>query len=187
MTEFPELREALHAWMLQALASLTADSDAAYEGLDVPEWNVDPDGVFRNIARPIDGWDFRKRRQLQQLTRWPSVGPDIYPGASVLDPNSALSMKAAVAHEISHFHRWKDRTELDRGVHRDLDEGLTSLDAALRFAGQLSPHEIQQLIRDAMQRLQLHGVALQRGSDELSDFAVAESSTNASEPSVEPH
>jgi hypothetical protein len=82
--------------------------------------------------------------------------PDIFPGSSVLDPNSALSMKAAVAHEISHFHRWKDRTELPLGVHRELDEALTSLDAALRFATQLSQHEIQQLIRDAMQRLQLH-------------------------------
>ena len=73
MTEFPGLREALRAWMLEAVATLTADSDAAYEGLDVPGWNVDPDGVFRNIARPIDGWDFHKRRQLEQLTSWPSV------------------------------------------------------------------------------------------------------------------
>jgi hypothetical protein len=88
-------------------------------------------------------------------------GSDIYPGPSVLDPNSAVSMKAAVAHEISHFHRWKDRTELALGVYRNLDEGLTSLDAALRFASHLSPHEIQQLIRDAMQRSQLHRAALQ--------------------------
>lgn len=106
-------------------------------------------------------------------------GPDIYPGPSVLDPNSALSMKAAVAHEISHFHRWKDRTELDLGVHRNLDEGLTSLDAALRFAGPLSPHEIQQLIRDAMQRLQLHRVTLRGDSAALPDLAAAEPSTNA--------
>lgn len=86
-------------------------------------------------------------------------GHDIYPGASVLDPNSALSMKAAVAHEISHFHRWEDRTELPRGVHTHLDEALTSLDAALRFP-QLSAHEVQQLVRDAMQRLQLHNAGL---------------------------
>lgn len=105
--------------------------------------------------------------------------PDIYPGPSVLDPNSALSMKAAVAHEISHFHRWKDRTELDLGVYRHLDEALTSLDAALRFAGQLSPHEIQQLIRDAMQRLQLHRVALHADKAELPDLAAAEPPTNA--------
>jgi hypothetical protein len=73
MTEFPGLKEALQAWMMEAVATLTADSDAAYEGLGVPEWGVDPDGVFRNIARPIDGWDFRERRQLQQLASWPNV------------------------------------------------------------------------------------------------------------------
>jgi hypothetical protein len=82
-------------------------------------------------------------------------GSDVYPGGNVADPNSALSMKAAVAHEISHFHRWRDATELPLDVHTDLDEAQTSLDAALRFAAQLSPHEIQQLIRDAVQRLQL--------------------------------
>ncbi|MFE8887857.1 hypothetical protein ACFYLX_18615 [Pseudarthrobacter enclensis] len=32
-------------------------------------------------------------------------GNDVYPGVDVLDPNSALSMQAAVAHEISHYHR----------------------------------------------------------------------------------
>ena len=73
MTEFPGLREALHTWVLEAVATLTADSDAAYEGPDLSQWNVDPDGVFRNIARPIDRWDFRKRGQLQQLASWPSV------------------------------------------------------------------------------------------------------------------
>ena len=94
-------------------------------------------------------------------------GKDIYPGPSVLDPNSALSMKAAVAHEISHFHRWQDGHELPLGVHRDLDEGLTSLDAALRFSGDLTPHEIQQLIRDAMQRLQLHRGTLGADAQDL--------------------
>lgn len=83
-------------------------------------------------------------------------GNDVYPGVGVLDPNSALSMQAAVAHEISHYHRWKDRTELPLDNHRHLDEALTSLDAALRFTGKLSSHEIQQLIRDAFQRMQLH-------------------------------
>lgn len=83
-------------------------------------------------------------------------GPDIYPGQAVADPNSALSMKAAVAHEISHFHRWQDQTELPDGEHPHLDEAMTSIDASLRFAGQLSAHEIQQLIRDALQRIQLY-------------------------------
>jgi hypothetical protein len=88
-------------------------------------------------------------------------------------------MKAAVAHEISHFHRWKDRTELPLGVHRDLDEALASIDAALRFSGQLSSHEIQQLIRDAMQRLQMHRVTLQADSVGSPGVAATEPSTNA--------
>jgi hypothetical protein len=37
---------------------------------------------------------------------------DIYPGTSVVDPNSSLSMRAAAAHELSHYHRWRDITEL---------------------------------------------------------------------------
>lgn len=82
-------------------------------------------------------------------------GPDVFPGPSVLDPNSALSMKAAVAHELSHFHRWNDRTELPVAEYTNLDEALTSLDAALRYASDLSAHEVQQLIRDAMQRLSM--------------------------------
>jgi hypothetical protein len=45
-------------------------------------------------------------------------GPDIYPGTSLLDPNSELSMKAAVAHELSHFHRWRDATELTVGHNK---------------------------------------------------------------------
>lgn len=83
-------------------------------------------------------------------------GADIYPGTGVVDPNSALSMKAAVAHELSHFHRWKDRRELPLGVHRHLDEAMTSLDATLRFAKDLTPHEVQQLIQDALLRLGMH-------------------------------
>lgn len=80
-------------------------------------------------------------------------GPDIYPGTGALDPNSELSMKAAAAHELSHYHRWRDTTELAIG---HLDEALTSLDAALRYSRQLSAHEIQQLIRDAVKRISLH-------------------------------
>ncbi|OWY60114.1 hypothetical protein B7486_70935, partial [cyanobacterium TDX16] len=81
-------------------------------------------------------------------------GADVYPGADVADPNSALSMKAAVAHEISHFHRWQDATQIVPEEFKHLDEALTSLDAALRFPKELSQHEVSQLIRDAIHRLQ---------------------------------
>lgn len=84
-------------------------------------------------------------------------GPDIYPGAAMADPNSTLSMKAAVAHEMAHFHRWRDRTEITPlGAYRDLDEALTSLDAARRYGRDLSPYELEQLVSDALQRLALH-------------------------------
>jgi hypothetical protein len=52
---------------------------------------------------------------------------------------------------------------LPLGVHVHLDEAQTSLDAALRFSNSLSAHEIQQLIRDAVQRLQLLRNELQQG------------------------
>ena len=122
-----------------------------FVGLDrnVP-FQHDPDGSTRFVVENDDAEEVGRVY----------FGPDIYPGRSVLDPNSALSMKAAVAHEISHFHRWLDRTELPLGEHRHLDEALASLDAALRFANDLSPHEVQQLVRDAIQRLQMHGAEL---------------------------
>lgn len=82
-------------------------------------------------------------------------GRDIYPGTSLVDPNSALSMQAAAAHEISHFYRWRDRTDLPAVEHEHLDEALTSLDAAIRFSS-LTQHEIRQLILDAMQRVQMY-------------------------------
>jgi hypothetical protein len=82
-------------------------------------------------------------------------GPDIYPGTNVIDPNSSLSMAGAVAHELSHYHRWKDKTELSGGHLVEIDEALTSLDAVQRYHNQLSQHEIRQLVLDAMQRLQM--------------------------------
>ncbi|HYJ84224.1 MAG TPA: hypothetical protein VEW26_15435, partial [Allosphingosinicella sp.] len=82
-------------------------------------------------------------------------GADIFPGTSVVDPNASLSMRAAAAHECSHFHRWRDTTELNHLTLRHIDEALTSLDAAQRYQSKLNETEIRQLIADAMQRLQL--------------------------------
>lgn len=96
---------------------------------------------------------------------------DIYPGTSSVDPNASLSMRAALAHELSHYHRWKDKMELLDDELRHLDEALTSLDAARRYGPKLYPEEIQQLVGDAMQRLILFHRTLV-GSDEA--IAVAE-------------
>jgi hypothetical protein len=84
-------------------------------------------------------------------------GADIYPGPGVADPNSSLSMQAAAAHELSHYHRWKDKTEIADGDLVEIDEALASLEAILRFPRHLNEHEVRQLVADAIQRLQMHG------------------------------
>jgi hypothetical protein len=83
------------------------------------------------------------------------IGPDIYPGTSVVDPNSALGLTAAAAHELTHYHRWTDKTALPDDSLEHLDEALTSLHAIMRYSSQLREHDVRQLISDAIQRLQL--------------------------------
>lgn len=85
-----------------------------------------------------------------------TFGEDIYPGKSVLDPNASLSMQAAVAHEVTHFCRWRDKTELLQAEFEEIDEALTSLESVLRFPRQLNEHDMRQLVADAIQRLQLY-------------------------------
>jgi hypothetical protein len=83
-------------------------------------------------------------------------GPDIYPGRSVVDPDSALGLQAAAAHELTHYHRWRDKTELPDRSMEHLDEALTSLQAILRYDRQLSDHDVRHLVSDAIQRFQLY-------------------------------
>jgi hypothetical protein len=82
-------------------------------------------------------------------------GPDIYPGESVVDPNSAMSLHAAAAHELTHYHRWRDKTVLSVEALEHLDEALTSLQAIFRYDRHLSEPDVRQLVSDAIQRLQL--------------------------------
>jgi hypothetical protein len=82
------------------------------------------------------------------------VGPDIYPGSNIVDPNSSLGMKCAVAHELMHKSRHEDSTEIDEPELEHLDEALTSLGAILRFQNELNDHEVRQLVSDACHRLQ---------------------------------
>ena len=64
-------------------------------------------------------------------------------------------MVGAVAHELSHYYRWKDKTELS-GTHLvEIDEALTSLDAVQRYHSHLSEHDIRQLVLDSIRRLQI--------------------------------
>jgi hypothetical protein len=89
-------------------------------------------------------------------------GPDIRPGQGIFDPNSRLGVEAAAAHELSHFHRYQDGTELNQEALLHVDEALTSLDAVLRFQGLLSENDRRQLVADAMQRLHLYVQQLQQ-------------------------
>ena len=83
-------------------------------------------------------------------------GEDIFPGPNVIDPNSSLGLKAAVAHELCHFYRHADLTEINDPALEHIDEALTSLDAVNRFSRDLNDHDIRQLVADAMHRLQLY-------------------------------
>ena len=92
------------------------------------------------------------------------IGPDIYPGRSVTDPNSALSLDAAAAHELTHYYRWRDKTHLPGDWKEHLDEALTSLSAILRYDRQLQPTDIKQLVSDAIQRITLYLNACEPGT-----------------------
>src|SRR5262245_25408782 len=81
---------------------------------------------------------------------------DIYPGTNLANPNAALSMRAAAAHELTHYQRWHDMRSLDGEQLRHLDEAETSLEAAQRFGAKLNDIEVIQLIADALERLRLH-------------------------------
>lgn len=81
---------------------------------------------------------------------------DVYPGNNVANPNSTLSLKSAIAHELSHFHRWQNRTELAHGYKAHLDEAMTSLEAALRYGHDMDKTDTEGLISDALRRIQLY-------------------------------
>jgi hypothetical protein len=78
------------------------------------------------------------------------IGPDLYPGADVANPNAVLDAVAAAAHEITHYIRWREGRALPRG---HLDEAMTSLQAVCSFRSALSPNQIEQLVTDALHRL----------------------------------
>lgn len=81
-------------------------------------------------------------------------GPDIYPGPNLADPNSCLSLRGAVVHELTHKARHDDATEINALELEHIDEALTSLSAILRFQRKLEDHDIFGLVADAVQRLQ---------------------------------
>lgn len=81
---------------------------------------------------------------------------DVYPGSNIANPNAVLSLKGAAAHELAHFYRWQNKSELPIGVLTHIDEAMTSLEAALRYSRDLDMTDTQGLISDALQRLRLY-------------------------------
>ena len=81
---------------------------------------------------------------------------DVYPGGNLINPNASLSLDGAAAHELAHYYRWLNKSELPHGQLTYIDEAMTSLEAALRFSLKLSDNDIQGLISDALHRLRLH-------------------------------
>jgi hypothetical protein len=96
---------------------------------------------------------FRVENTLEGETAEIVFGPDIFPGTNIVDPNSSLGMRAACAHELVHYYRWRDATELPQDELVEIDEALTSLGAILHFQNHFSETEIRQLVSDAAQRL----------------------------------
>lgn len=80
---------------------------------------------------------------------------DIYPGSNIANPNAALTLQGAAAHELAHYYRWLDKTELPHGQLAHIDEAMTSLEAALRYHSGLTQTDIQGLISDSLHRLRL--------------------------------
>ena len=115
------------------------------------EANARYEPTSRTAFRPIQGDD--------GLNHEIVFGPDVFPGPAIADPNACLSMRCAVAHELTHKSRHDNLTEINEPELEDIDEALTSLGAILRFQTDLSGQEIRELIGDANQRLMLYVAA----------------------------
>jgi hypothetical protein len=126
----------------------TARAISTFLGLD-PKAPVRYEAGTRTIFKVTIGAD---GEEIPEIV----FGPDLFPGIGVVDPNSSLSVQAAAAHELTHYARWNDKTELPQDQLFEIDEALTSLEAILRFQKHLSDHDVHQLVADAIQRLQLY-------------------------------
>jgi len=115
-------------------------------------------GLDHNVPVKYEGARTRFRLYVEDGLEIGEIvfGADIYPGRGVVDPNSSLGMQAAAAHEITHYYRWRDKTELVHADLEEIDEALTSLEAIMRFPRNLNDHENRQLVSDAIQRLQMY-------------------------------
>jgi hypothetical protein len=73
VTEFPELKEALHAWANEAISRLSASDDAYDSWTDFGSWRRDPDGIFRDTDREVEVWNRSLVASQLDLTQWHAV------------------------------------------------------------------------------------------------------------------
>lgn len=102
---------------------------------------------------------------------------DIYPGRNITNPNASLSLKGAAAHELSHYYRWQDKTELPLGIMTHIDEAMTSLEAALRYSQHLDMTDVHGLISDSLHRLRLFLQEQEQTESSISSVVSPTSST----------
>lgn len=123
-----------------------------FTGLDADMRNVRHEEDARTVFRVVPAAESETGESFGEIV----FGPDIYPGHGLANPNAALSMRAAAAHELAHYHRWHNATQLDDPEHEHLDEAMTSLDAIQRYGRFLNPIEVEQLVGDSLFRMGLY-------------------------------
>lgn len=122
---------------------------ATFLGLDSSIRTVRHDPEGRTVFRVVPPEQSETGEEFGEIV----FGPDIYPGPGLANPNTILSMQAAAAHELAHYHRWLNKTQLDGTDRIDLDEALTSLEAVMRYEHTLSRVDVRELVADAHFRL----------------------------------
>lgn len=123
-----------------------------FHGLDREVRSVRHEVGARTVFRVVGAEESENGEEHGEII----FGPDIFPGEGIADPNSILTMRAAAAHELSHYHRWFDRRQIDEPGMIHVDEALTSLEAVQRYGRSLNQVEVEQLVGDALHRLRLH-------------------------------
>jgi hypothetical protein len=71
MASFERLEQTMHAWILEATAFLAQRETESTTTLR--QWQRDPDGVFRDIERPIQVWSYTDVEATRGLSSWQAV------------------------------------------------------------------------------------------------------------------
>jgi len=100
MAEFPELKDALRAWVNDAIDRLSNDNAAQDYTTDLGHWQRDSDGVFRFAERPIVVWDRMAVNNLFDLPSWAAVLDLLHGDSRLSDQMDTLVGTAHGGHHI---------------------------------------------------------------------------------------